>query len=97
MQILFRPQAEADIADIWAYTDEIWGQQKAADYLAALEQMLQSVAAFPEMARLRSDFDPPVRIHPFRKHLIIYQTDGTMLDVIRILHSRSNWAQFLTE
>lgn len=97
MQILFRPQAEADIVDIWAYTEQAWGQQLAADYLTALEKMLQSVAEFPEMARLRSEFDPPVRIHPFRKHLIIYQTDGTMLDVIRILHSKSNWAQFLSE
>ena len=89
--------AEADLADIWDYTEETWGQQQAADYFAGLDLMLQAIAEFPQMARLRTEFDPAVRMHPFRKHLIIYQSDDTLLDVIRIIHNRSNWAQFLTD
>lgn len=97
MRILFRPQAEADLSEIWSYTEMAWGNIQAVNYLSALDRMLQSIAAFPEMARLRNELDPPVRIHAFRKHLIVYQTDGTMIDVIRILHKRSNWTQYLAE
>ena len=94
---MFRPLAEADLADIWDYTEETWGQQQAVDYFADLDLMLKTIAEFPQMARLRTEFDPAVRMLPFRKHLIIYQSDDTLLDVIRIIHNRSNWAQFLTD
>lgn len=97
MQIMFRPRAEADLSDIWDYTVAAWGQQQAVDYLSALDRMIASLTEFPEMARVRDEFVPPVRIHPFRKYLIIYQTDEPDLDIIRVLHCQSNWAQFLTE
>jgi toxin ParE1/3/4 len=97
MQVMLRPLAEADLSNIWNYTEETWGKRQASEYFAALDRMLHSIVGFPEIARLRAEFDPPVRIHPFRKHLIIYQIDGDQIDVMRVLNARSNWTAILTD
>jgi len=97
MQIMLRPRAEADLSDIWDYTEAAWGQNQAQDYFADLDRMFQSIARFPEMARQRTEFDPPVRIQRFRQHVVVYLVDEDRIDVIRVLHSRSNWTTLLAE
>jgi toxin ParE1/3/4 len=97
MQIMLRPLAEVDLSDIWDYTEETWGPRQAREYFAELDRIFQSIVSFPEMARQRTEFDPPVRIHRFRKHLIIYLINDNQIDVIRVLHSRSNWTALLAE
>ncbi|NKX17292.1 type II toxin-antitoxin system RelE/ParE family toxin [Ochrobactrum pseudogrignonense] len=44
------------------------------------------------MAREREEISPPVRIHPFKAHLIIYQIEqnGAIL-VIRIRNAFEDW------
>ncbi len=96
-KVLLRPQAKADLTAIWDYTTEAWSVAQAECYLQSLDHMLWKLAEFPEMARLRPEFIPTVRIHTFRKHVIIYTVEDTALDVIRIVHSRTNWAEFLAE
>lgn len=60
-----------------------------------MHETINRRADFPALARLRKEISPPVRIHPHRAHLIIYiETDAT-LDVIRVLHARSNWTRYL--
>ncbi len=96
-EIVLRPRAVADLSDIWDYTVATWSEDQAEAYLRALNKAFEVIADFPEIARLRSDFTPPVRLHPFRKHLIIYSADADKIDVIRVVHSRANWAEFLAE
>ena len=45
------------------------------------------LAASPYIAPERGEFDPPVRLHPYEKHLIVYriEKDGQIL-IIRVLH-----------
>ena len=49
----------------------------------------------PEMAREYTEIDPPVRLHPYRSHLIVYRIDADHLAVIRILHARQHWQALL--
>jgi len=44
----------------------------------------------PEIARLRDEFSPPVRIHPYGSHVIVYETVKTGIAIIRVLHNRRN-------
>lgn len=97
LTVALRPAAEADLSDIWRYTVEAWSEAQAAVYLNGIGQAFERLAEFPEMARLRIEFSPPVRIFPIQKHLIVYVQDGDKLDVIRVLHSRANWIGLLTE
>lgn len=92
----FRPLAVADLDDIWAYTAERWSAGQAKGYLTGLNGSLMLLCQHPEIARLH-DFTPPLRIFRFRSHLVVFQADESTLDVIRILHMRSNWQVLLSD
>ncbi len=74
-----------------------WGVDQADRYVEGLFSAFDLLAEFPEMARLRSEFVPPVRIHPSGSHVVVYQIAGQGIDVIRILHMRQDIAGFLQE
>ncbi|WP_341871205.1 type II toxin-antitoxin system RelE/ParE family toxin [Stappia indica] len=46
------------------------------------------------MARERGEISPPVRIHPFKAHLVVYvmEEDGGIL-VVRIRHGHEDWSR----
>lgn len=52
---------------------------------------------FPEMARERNKFTTPLRIHPSRVYLVIYKTDGKVVDILRILYAHQNLTAYLIE
>lgn len=95
--VSLRSAAEADLTEIWDYTVGAWSEEQAEVYLTGLGQALDRLAQFPEMARLRMEFTPPVRILPYQSHLIVYLAEGDQIDVIRVLHSRANWITLLAE
>lgn len=94
---MLRPRTEADLEDIWSYTATTWSEAQAIDYLSGLNAALAMLAEFPEIVRPRQEFTPPVRIHPYREHLVIYLVDSTTIDVLRLLYGRANWSAFLAE
>ena len=80
------PAAEDDLSEIWRYGAQEWGPDQADRYADGLFAVFDLLAEFPEMARLHSTFDPPVRLHPTRAHLVIYREAAPGIEVIRILH-----------
>jgi toxin ParE1/3/4 len=34
------------------------------------------------------EFEPPVRIHPHKRHLIIYTIETDYIQIVRVLHHR---------
>lgn len=92
-----RPAAEFDLADIWRYGAERWGPDQADRYADGLFAVFDLLADFPEMARLQDAFDPPVRLHPSRAHLVIYREDGRGVEIIRVLHAARNITDIIAE
>lgn len=45
------------------------------------------------MARVRGEFEPPVRIHPWKAHVIVYVIEGDDILVVRVRHGREDWAR----
>lgn len=85
-----RPAAEADLAEIWLHGVANWGIGHAERYTDGLFALFDLLAAYPEMAREREEFSPPVRIHPRGSHLVIYGMEGQGVEIIRILHAHQN-------
>lgn len=84
--------AEADLADIAAYSVEAFGIDRALSYRDGLIRTLAFLAENPKGARLRSELKPPLRAHRFQSHLIFYdvlQEGGIM--IVRIRHGREDW------
>lgn len=89
------PAAEADLEDIWLYTARNWSPDQADRYIDGLEAAFGTLAAMPEIARERGEFDPPVRVHPSAQHVIVYRIDGGHPVILRVLGGRRNWQALL--
>ena len=95
--IVFSARADIDRDQIWDFTVEHWSVAQAETYLTGLDHLLRLLAEHPQMARERRDLVPPVRLHKYNSHLVIFTADETTLTVIRVVHSRSNWQALLAE
>ena len=89
------PKAIADLEAIWLYTTAQWSAEQADQYVDELEQIFNTFAAMPEMARERREFSPPVRIHPHRQHLVIYREASDTVEIIRVLGGAQDWMAVL--
>lgn len=96
-RLTIKDSAVADLDAIYWHGVERWGRQQARDYLEALESLFTLLAEQPEIARERRELDPPVRLHPFRSHVVIFKANATEMDIVRVVHGRSNWAELLGE
>lgn len=91
------PAAQDDLSGIWDYTAAKWSPDQADAYLRGLGNKLDALCSHPEIARERTEIDPPVRLHPYRSHLIVYRIDVDHLTIIRVVHSRQHWQALLSE
>lgn len=87
-------EAEEDIVTIAEQGIRAFGPLVAKRYHDELFSLLELIADNPRMARERHEIAPPVRIHPFKAHLVIYRIgdDGSVF-VIRIRHGHEDWIQ----
>ena len=92
---LLTPAAEKELEDIWHYSYETWSEHQANRYIEILEDTFVRLSYMPEQARELLDFDPPVRIFPSAKHIIIYRIAGRAIVIIRVLGARQDWITIL--
>lgn len=86
-------EAEEDIIAIAEQGVRTFGSAQARRYHDELFAVLDLIAAAPRMAREREEISPPVRIHPFKAHLVVYRIEGSgAIFVIRIRHGHEDWA-----
>jgi toxin ParE1/3/4 len=85
-------EAEEDIVSIAEQGIRSFGPQVAKRYYDELFAIFELIASNPRMARERHEISPPVRIHPFKAHLVVYQiNDDGSIFVIRIRHAHEDW------
>ncbi len=89
------PAAERDLTEIWDHSARTWSVDQAEAYLRGLSQLFDTLASQPEMARERTEFRPPVRLHPHRSHLVVYRIAEGHIAILRVLHARRNWRALL--
>lgn len=85
--------AEDDIIGIAEEGVRLFGPVQAKRYHDELFAIFDLIAANPRMARERYELSPPMRIHPFKAHLIVYriEVDSGIL-VVRVRHGHEDWA-----
>lgn len=81
------PKAHEDLAGIWRYTLDQWGERQADTYLDDLDAAFVMLATMPEMCRERPELGAAVRLYPHAHHLIVYQIrDPETILIVRVLH-----------
>ena len=91
------PAALTDLDAIWEYTARTWSVSQAETYIRGLAADMDLLVQHPGIARERTEISPPVRLYRSGSHLIIYRVEASWLDVLRIVHTRQNWAAYLNE
>lgn len=91
-------QADLDIAEIYVAGEQAFGTRQAERYQDGLFRTVSLLADNPYLASERTWLTPPVRIHPYSAHLIVYVVDeaGVLVVRILILHGRQDWERWLT-
>ncbi|AYG70678.1 type II toxin-antitoxin system RelE/ParE family toxin [Rhizobium sp. CCGE531] len=85
-------EAEEDIIAIAEQGVSMFGSTQARRYHDDLFAVLDLIAANPRMARELEEISPPVRIHPFEAHPIVYRIEENgAIFVIRIRRRHEDW------
>lgn len=85
--------AANDILAIAEQGIQLFGIMQARRYNDDLFRLFEVIAANPRMARERHELSPPMRIHPFKAHLVVYAVDeGGDVFIVRVRHGHEEWA-----
>jgi toxin ParE1/3/4 len=72
-------------------TAERWSDRQAEAYTRGIVAFFDLLAEEPGIAREWRDIQPPLRIHPYQSHLIFFRATDDHVEVVRVLHGRSDW------
>lgn len=88
----FSGLAREDFLRLYLQGYDQFGPNQAETYTAGLMAAVELLAAHPLMARERTEYDPPLRLHRYGSHLIVYRAEGAGIHVLRIRHGREDWS-----
>lgn len=89
------PQADEDIANAYVAGAVRFGVAQADRYQDGLFDTFRMLADNPQMARERLELVPPVRLHPYQAHMIVYVEFHGGILIVRVLHGRQDWESAL--
>jgi toxin ParE1/3/4 len=74
---------------------ERFGAYQLAEYEAGLNDTLIFLSEYPYAAEEHSEYRPPVRIYPYKAHIIIFEVIDNDVVVIRVCNAREDWTRFV--
>lgn len=93
---MLSPAAQADLADIWDYTCERWGDSQAEIYVRDIQRAIERVAHNPLIGRSCDEVREGYRRQAVGSHTLYYRiARPDLIDVVRILHKRMDVDQHL--
>lgn len=80
-QLLLRPEAEADLVQLYQYISERSSDDIAIGYIRRIRMRCEMMLAFPESGRRRDDLRPGIRIVGFERRVAIAFTSLSNGDI----------------
>ena len=87
-EIVYRPEADADLESIWDYTLREWGLDQALKYDADLIGRIERLARGQSPSRSADDIAPGLRRVLAGEHVVFFREDDAAVTVVRVLHQR---------
>ena len=86
--VIWSPEAEADLADIWRYYRDVAGQQMAEIRLRAIGKACSLLETHPLVGRARDEVRPGLRSVLASPHVVFYRVNNESAQIVRILDGR---------
>jgi toxin ParE1/3/4 len=85
-RLVKKPLAETDLIDIWVYSFDSWGEERANDYLKSLESHLAKLLINPLLGKSRDYLREGYRSLQIERHLAFYRVTENEIEIVRVLH-----------
>ena len=86
--VLWSPEAEEDVLDIWSYFAREASPAIADKQLRELLERIDSLREWPHAGRSRDELRPGIRSMATEPHIIFYQLSQDGIEIVRVLHGR---------
>lgn len=86
--VIWSPEAEQDLLDIWHYLATEAGPETADRQLRRIDAACRSVSEAPLRGRPRDELQPGLRSILAHPYVAFYRVGGDGLEIVRILHQR---------
>jgi toxin ParE1/3/4 len=86
----FTPRARRDIEEIWEYSFERFGLDKAEAYLRGIQRAAMMVTEDPRRGRPCDEIRAGYRKFSVGSHILFFRESTTRVVIVRILHVRMN-------
>lgn len=95
---LLSPAARADLGDIWDYSARHWGAEQADRYLLAIRDACTALADGGRQGQPIDAIRPGYRKLAVGSHVLFFRrTEAGLIDVVRVLHQRTDVAARLRD
>lgn len=81
-------ETRQDLAGIWFYSFETWGQDQADRYSAALHALFGRIVAGSVASRPAESTRPDLRKVPIGRHMVFFRESADAVEVVRVLHEK---------
>ena len=83
------PRMHADVAEIRAEGDGLWGVERNDRYIDDLRRRLRTIGEHPERYPLVGASRPALRRVKSGRHIIFYREEAERVLIVRVLHERT--------
>jgi len=98
LEVVFRPEAEADLIGLHEYIAERSGHQIAGGYIDRIEEACMALTTFPKRGRRRDDILPGLRTIAFERRITIaYRVLKSQVEIVTIAYAGRNFEDDLKE
>lgn len=97
-RVVFSPEAEEQLAELYHYVAVAASPEVAARYLDAIVSYCESLCSFPHRGTRRDDVRPGLRITNYKKRLVIaFDVDDAVVSIIGVFYGGRDYEAILQE
>jgi toxin ParE1/3/4 len=92
LEVIFRPEAEADLVGLYEHIAERSGYRIAGSYIERIEEACMALATFPKRGTRRDDILPGLRTLGFERRVTIaFRVLKTEVEIVTIAYAGRNF------
>jgi toxin ParE1/3/4 len=85
-EVILRPDADADLAEILTYSVDHFGRDTGIAYLRGIGEVFDLLEDHPRAGAPRNDIKPGLRSIGYHRHKIFYEVSDETVWILRVLH-----------